>query len=126
MRAETINADSELKWLCREARGLISGKSFDRCQELLSGAMAQFPHSPEPHNLMGIMLEKKGDHRTAMKHFRAAWALDPTYIPARQNLECFGTFFPRGQCAFELGDCVPEMPDHDHLRKRDYGVPKRG
>ena len=26
------------------------------------------------------------------KHFRAAYALDPTYIPARQNLEVYGTF----------------------------------
>ena len=25
----------------------------------------------------------------AMKHFRAAWALDPSYEPARKNLESF-------------------------------------
>ena len=49
--------------------------------------MAENPHCAIPHNLMGILLEKEANHVLAMKHFRAAYALDPTYIPARYNME---------------------------------------
>lgn len=27
-----------------------------------------------------------------MKHFRAAWCLDPTYLPARENMSNFSSF----------------------------------
>ena len=52
--------------------------------------MLQNPHSAIPHNLMGILMEKENNHVLAMKHFRAAYALDPTYIPARYNMEQYG------------------------------------
>ena len=45
---------------------------------------------------------------TAMKHFRAAWALDPAYLPARQNLDTFGTFFSHGKSAYDESDCTEE------------------
>ena len=35
-----------------------------------------------------------------MRHVRAAYALDPSYAPARQNLENFGTFEQNLGCAF--------------------------
>jgi len=38
---------------------------------------------------------------TAMKHFRASYALDPAYFPARYNLECFGNFYPKGKWAYD-------------------------
>ncbi len=44
-----------------------------------------------------------------MKHFRAAWALDPTYLPASHNLNTYGTFFSNGSCAFDESD-VPLAP----------------
>ena len=124
--SEKSEENEQLRALCACVRELARAGQNQAGERLAIEAMGKFPHAAAPHNLLGVLLEKEGLHPAAMKHFRAAWALDPTYIPARQNLECFGTFFPRGQCAFELGDCVPETPDHDHLRKRDYDVPKRG
>ena len=41
----------------------------------------------------------------AMKHFRAAYALDPTYIPARYNMEQYGNMCPSGRCAYTEEDC---------------------
>ncbi len=41
----------------------------------------------EPHNLLGIFFELTGDDDNARKHYRAAYALDPTYKPACRNLE---------------------------------------
>lgn len=68
-------------------------------------AIGKYPHDPEPHNLFGIFFEKRSDHNMAMKHFRAAWDLDPTYMPARHNLEHYGTFFSKGGCAYDESDC---------------------
>ncbi|MDU7925547.1 MAG: hypothetical protein E7J43_01435, partial [Finegoldia magna] len=54
---------------------------YDECLELIYKKMAEFPHDPVPHNLLGILMEIKGNHLLAMKHLRAAWALDPSYTP---------------------------------------------
>jgi lipoprotein NlpI len=43
--------------------------------------------SPEPYNLLGIILEYEGKVIEAQKRYRAALALDPSYRPALDNLE---------------------------------------
>ncbi len=53
----------------------------------IKGALTLNTEAPEPHNLLGIYFEMKGDDGTARKHYRAAYALDPTYKPACRNLE---------------------------------------
>ncbi len=103
-------------------RELVSKREYQKCEPLISDAMGKYPHSPEPHNLIGVMLEKMGDHLTAMKHFRAAWALDPTYLPARQNLDSFGTFFSTGRCAYDESDC-PEEKQEEYITEYDeHGI----
>lgn len=99
---------SQLDQLCTSVRAFVTEGAFDAAMELTCRAMERFPHAPHPHNLMGIVLEKLGDHSGAMKHFRAAWALDPGYVPANHNLYVFGTLFPGGKCAFEEKDVPPE------------------
>lgn len=98
----------ELNKLCVTVRKFISLQDYERCESLICSAMGKYPHAPEPHNLIGILLEKKGDHLAAMKHFRAAWALDPAYIPARENLDCYGTFYSSGKCTYDESDCEAE------------------
>ncbi len=98
----------ELNRLCMTVRKFISLKEYEKCESLIRSAMGKHPHAPQPHNLIGILFEKRGDHLTAMKHFRAAWALDPTYMPAQQNLDCYGTFFSSGKCAYDESDCEDE------------------
>ena len=99
------NCFEELNALCDTVRTVAQSKNYQKCEVLIFEAMKKHPHSPEPHNLLGIILEKQGNHRLAMKHFRAAAALDPSYLPARQNLTNFGTFFSSGRYAFDDGDC---------------------
>ncbi len=101
-------ADSELHSLCDAVRNYTNMYDYTKCISLISNAMSKYPHAPEPHNLYGIVLEKEGDHTRAMKHFRAARALDPTYLPALHNLEHYGTFFSEGGCAFDEEDCQDE------------------
>ena len=109
MEQKEVSGNTEnLSTLCATVRELIRIQAYEKCKDLICSAMGKYPHAPQPHNLIGILLEKKGDHLAAMKHFRAAWALDPTYIPARQNLDCYGTFFSSGKCAYDESDCSVE------------------
>ena len=100
----------ELGELIGQAKEMISRREFDACEALLSTAMFQSPHSAVPHNLMGLLLEHKRRHEDAMKHFRAANALDPSYGPSRWNLEGFSEFYRTHKEAYSVSDC-----DFDHL-----------
>lgn len=95
----------ELTALCGTIRKLVEQSEYQKGELLIKGAIGKYPHAPEPHNLLGLLLERKGDHLTAMKHFRAAWALDPTYLPAQQNMDYFGSFYPSGKWAYDESDC---------------------
>ena len=104
--------NEELVDLIGQAKKMISQREFDACEALLATAMFRSPHSATPHNLMGLLLEKKRRHEDAMKHFRAANALDPAYEPARWNLEGFAAFYKTRAEAYFASDC-----DFEHLPK---------
>jgi DNA-binding NtrC family response regulator len=42
---------------------------------------------PEAYNILGGICEVKGDHREAETNYRVALEMDPTYEPARKNLD---------------------------------------
>lgn len=110
MKTKTLNQSAnELDALCALVRKMVAERKYKTCIELICEAMENNPHAPQPHNLLGIVLEKLGEHTSAMKHFRAAWALEPTYTPALFNLNVYGTFFSHGKCAFDESD-VPPTP----------------
>ena len=104
--------EDEFGDLIVKAKEMISHREFDACEALLATAMFQSPHSAVPHNLMGLLLEKKRKHEDAMKHFRAANALDPAYAPSRWNLEGYAEFYKTRADAYTPGDC-----DFEHLPK---------
>jgi DNA-binding response OmpR family regulator len=68
------------------ARKCFNERRFDAAGEFLRRAIADDPSRPEPFNLLGVLLELKGDKIEAQKNYRAALALDPTYTPADANL----------------------------------------
>jgi Lipoprotein NlpI, contains TPR repeats len=114
-----LNENTELFTVCNTVRKLIDQERFRESEELIRQTMAKYPHAPEPHNLMGIQLENNGDHLAAMKHFRAAWALDPSYLPARYNLEQYADMFCRNRKdAYTENDC-PQEQDKE-LYKTEY------
>ncbi len=113
------NDNNELTSLCETVREFIMQKRYCECEKLITSAMMKYPHAPEPHNLMGIHLETKGDHLTAMKHFRAAWALDPTYLPARYNMSQYGDLFCKEhKNAYDETDCPKD--NDSNLYKTEY------
>lgn len=83
-----------------EVKKMIHSQYYKECEALISSLMLDNPHSALPHNLMGILLEKQGRHEDAMRHFRAAYALDPEYEPAERNIENLGGFAMHHECDY--------------------------
>ena len=94
--------------LTARVRALVAQRHFSEAEDEAAQAMAAAPHDAQLHNLMGIIAESRNDHVQAMKHFRAAWALNPTYRPARINMERYGSFsrqMPRP--VYDETECAP-------------------
>lgn len=87
-----MSKQNAMQLLTARIRALVAQRHFSEAEDEAAQAMAAAPHDAQPHNLMGIIAESRNDHVQAMKHFRAAWALDPTYRPARINMERYGSF----------------------------------
>lgn len=96
----------EMLHLCSRVKDYMGHQEYKKCVEEICYAMYLHPHAPEPHNLMGILLEKEHDHASAMKHFRAAQNLDPTYRPAMENMMDFARFdHKHPRCRYSFADC---------------------
>lgn len=70
-----------------EVIGLLQNREIENADKLIAILISMNIDAPEPHNLFGILSELKGNGDSARKHYRAAYALDPTYKPACHNLE---------------------------------------
>jgi len=86
-----IFSDTYEKYIKTAISELKEG-DYSKAEENIKRAMLEGPHSPEAHNLYGILSELESDGNLARKHYRAAYALDPTYKPAARNLERIATF----------------------------------
>lgn len=93
---------------CKDIKGLMGQRRYMECRIAICNAMAENPDAAYPHNLMGVLLEKEGKHPEAMRHFRAAWALEPAYLPARRNMDVFqkGGIVPGCCAAYCKADCT--------------------
>jgi two-component system, OmpR family, alkaline phosphatase synthesis response regulator PhoP len=69
------------------AKESIKTGHFDAAEEHLKKAMSVDSARPEAFNILGAVLEMRGNRLEAQKQYRAAISLDPTYAPARVNLE---------------------------------------
>ena len=119
-KSDSINeVDDDIDSICNIAKEYIEHNNFDKCKGIICEAMKKYPNSPQPHNLMGILYENKGDHIMAMKHFRASCAIDPSYLPSRYNMEQYGDMFSKGRKSFYVeGDCPREY--EKQLYKIEY------
>ena len=65
----------------------ISDRGFSVARETVRKAIEADPTQPEAYNLLGALLEIKGDWLEAQKFYRAALDIDGTFKPARANLD---------------------------------------
>lgn len=68
------------------AKRSIGDRHFDAAVENLRKAIFMDPGRPEAFNLLGALMEVKGDLFEAQRNYRAALSLDPSYEPAITNL----------------------------------------
>ena len=103
-----MSEQNAMQPLTAHIRALVAQRHFSEAEDEAAQAMAAAPHDAQPHNLMGIIAESRNDHVQAMKHFRAAWALNPTYRPARINMERYGSFSGRmPRPVYDETECEP-------------------
>jgi CheY-like chemotaxis protein len=68
------------------AKRCISRRDFAAAREHARQAVALDPARPEALNLNGALLEIDGQREEAARSYRAALAVDPTYKPAKENV----------------------------------------
>ncbi len=69
------------------AKRCIGDRHFDAAVVHIRHAISLDPSRPEAFNLLGALMEIKGDRLEAQKNYRAALSLDPSYEPAIKNLQ---------------------------------------
>jgi len=65
----------------------IKSKDYELALISIKQAGLENQNLPEYHNLLGVIAEHNNDVGLACKHYRAAYALDPSYKPALNNLD---------------------------------------
>ncbi|RDU24730.1 tetratricopeptide repeat protein [Anaerosacchariphilus polymeriproducens] len=103
MSKKELYSKDILEWI-NEAIDLLNGNKLQESYEMIIKALEQNPNAPEPQNLLGLWYELQGDNDMARKHYRAAYALDPTYKSASRNLERVCTIFTSDSKVIDLED----------------------
>lgn len=102
------------------AKKALKEGDFSLAEERIKKSMSESPHSPITHNLYGILEELLKEDNLAHKHYRAAYALDPTYKPAIRNLERISAFDDRTRKTnIDFGDAPEEEEDDLYVVEYD-------
>lgn len=92
----------------KKATGKLKNDELEEAYRDIMDAYKTDPNAPQPHNLLGIWYELKGNNDLARKHYRVAYVLDPTYKPASENLERISTLFPYKWIPVNYGEVSAE------------------
>jgi DNA-binding response OmpR family regulator len=86
---ETLDEESAVDYtaLIELAKRRIADRQTALAGETLGKAVAFDPSRPEAYNLLGALFEIGNDRLEALKFYRAALDIDPTFGPASANLE---------------------------------------
>jgi CheY-like chemotaxis protein len=89
LEREGLDEDSasDYRSLIELTKRHISDRKFAAARETVRKAITANPAQPEAYNLLGALLEIKGEWVEAQKFYRAALDIDPTFKPAHANLE---------------------------------------
>ena len=68
------------------AKVALNRREFERAGELLEQALDTTPDCAEALALKGVLLESQGQDHAAYHNYKQALAVDPHYVPARDNL----------------------------------------
>lgn len=97
-----------------EAIKQLRNKNLKTSEQLIEQALTLNVDAPEPHNLLGILYEQKGDNDLARKHYRASYALSPSYKAACHNLErLVGFEWGQRDRNYDYGDILEVIDDSE-------------
>lgn len=102
----TINVKEEVNLLLEEAINNLKKSEYKDAYDIIMKAIYNNPNAPEPHNLLGIWYEFKGNYDLARKHYRIAYVLNPIYKPSSENLERVSTLFPAREIPINYGEVI--------------------
>lgn len=94
--------------LIQQTRRYIADRSFDKAILVARKAISIDPSQAPAYNILGAILEIKGDWIEAQKFYRAARDIDPTYRPASENLKRTSSWSKEG--VIDLGG-TPEKSE---------------
>ena len=105
---DTEIVTSKFDQLLLKAINKLKNDELVEAYQYILQACEEDPNDPKPHNLLGIWYEYKGKTDLARKHYRIAYVLDPTYLPASENLERISTLFPYKNISVNYGEVSAE------------------
>jgi len=73
--------------LLAESIAAVNKRNLEDAESRLKRAIALDYTRPDAFNILGIIMEIRSDIPRAQSYYRAALSLDPTYTPARDNLD---------------------------------------
>ncbi len=82
-----VNELESVDELLSFAKKAIHERDFDLAKQILNKTIVMEEKRAEAFNLLGVICELERDQGAAMKYYRTALALDPTYKPALANIE---------------------------------------
>jgi Flp pilus assembly protein TadD len=94
----------ELENIIQEAILSLRQMEYDNAYDFIMKAININPNIPEPHNLLGIWYEARGNNDLARKHYRIAYVLDSRFKPAGTNLQRVGTVFQYENIPIDYGE----------------------
>lgn len=114
MAREALDVESAVDYpsLIEFTKRCISDREFSAARETARKAIAADPAHPEAYNLLGVLLEIKGDGLEAQKFYRAALDMDPTFKSAWANLDRTTSWHKFGK--IDLGPDRKEEPGEAH------------
>src|SRR6056297_608270 len=84
---EMLKLRIDIKETAQYVKGLIQQNAFSGAEKYLSKLFSSYPSSPIPHYLMGLKYLKEAKKLNALRQFKASYALDESYEPAKKQLE---------------------------------------
>lgn len=83
----TESTESAYKSSLNSAKNFARKRDFDNAIAQAKKAIGADPSNPEAFDFLGRLPETLGDFDSGIKNYRVAISLDPTYQPAKNNLD---------------------------------------